>query len=66
MEFLGHGRAADDVPTLEHGHLQPRRGEIGGADEPVMPTPDDDDVGAQPSPLVGVSGLLGMLARIIN
>ena len=46
MEFLRHRRAADDMPALEHGDLQPGRGEIGGADQPVMPAADDDDVGA--------------------
>ena len=44
-KLLRHRRPADDMPPLQHGDLQPRLGEIGGADEPVMPTPDDDDVG---------------------
>ncbi len=45
MEFFRDGRAADDRAALEHRHLQPGLGQIGGADEAVVPPSDDDGVG---------------------
>ena len=45
MEFLRHRRTADDRAALQHRDLQPRGCEIGGADEPVMPAPDDHGIG---------------------
>jgi hypothetical protein len=45
VEFLRHRRAADDVPALQHRHLQSLRGEIISADEAVMAGADDENVG---------------------
>ena len=44
MEFLGDRRAADDVPALQHPHLQPGRGQVGGADQAVVAAADDQDI----------------------
>ena len=44
VKLLGHGRPANDRQPLQNGHLQPRFGEIGGADQAVMAAADDYDV----------------------
>ena len=44
VEFLRHRRTADHMAAFQHFHLQPRAGEIKGADEPVVAGPDDDGV----------------------
>src|SRR5258706_8129401 len=44
MELLRHRRAADHVPTLEHRHLQPRPGQVEGADQAVVPPADQDHI----------------------
>ena len=44
MKLLGHRRAADLRPALEHGDFEAGHGEIGGGDEAVMAAADDDDV----------------------
>ena len=43
-DLLGDRGAAEHVPPLEHEHLAPRAGEIGGVDEAVVAAADDDDV----------------------
>ena len=43
-DLLGHGGAADDVAALEDERLQPRLGEVGAADQAVVPAADDDRV----------------------
>ncbi len=43
-EFLGHRRPADDVAAFEDADLQPRAGEIEGADEAVVAAADDQRV----------------------
>ncbi len=44
VELLGHGRAADDTPALEHAHPQPGGGEVGRAGQAVVARPDDERV----------------------
>ena len=44
MEFLGHRRATDYRPGLADRYLQPRPGQIPGADQAVVATADDDRV----------------------
>ncbi len=46
MEFLGDGRTADDVASLQHGHLQAGRREIRSADQAVVAAADDQDITA--------------------
>ena len=43
-DLLGHRRAAEHVPPLEHQHLAPGAREIGGVDQAVVAAADDDDV----------------------
>ncbi len=45
VELLGDRRPADDAAPLQHSHLQSRPRQIEGADQAVVPAPDDDDVG---------------------
>ena len=47
MEFLGHRRATDEVPALEHAHLQAGGREIGRADQAVVSATDDQDIGVR-------------------
>ena len=44
MELLGHRRATDHRPGLADRYLQPRPGQIPGADQAVVATADDDRV----------------------
>jgi hypothetical protein len=44
VELLGDGRTADPPPTLEHGHAQPRPGEVTGTGQAVMTAADDQGV----------------------
>ena len=44
MEFLGHRRATDYRPGLADRYLQPRPGQIPGADQAIVATADDDRV----------------------
>ena len=44
VELLGDGRPADHPPALEHGHPQPRPGEVTGAGEAVVTAADDQGV----------------------
>src|SRR5688572_1811273 len=43
-EFLGDCGAADHGTPLQHGDLQPGRGEIGSADQAVVPPADHDGI----------------------
>ena len=45
-QLLGDGVAADDRLLLEDDDLEPGGGEVGRADQAVVPGADDDDVGA--------------------
>ena len=44
VELLAHRRAAQDVAPLEHEHLAPGPGQVGGAGEAVVAAADDDRV----------------------
>src|SRR5690606_42108262 len=44
MEFLSHRRPADHAAPLQHHDLQPALRQPPGADQPVVPAADDDDV----------------------
>ncbi len=44
MKFFRDRRAADDAAPLQHHDLAPGHRQIGGADEAVVPAPDDDRV----------------------
>jgi len=43
-DFLGRGRAAQDVPPLQHDHPEAAPGQVGGAYQAIVATPDDQDV----------------------
>ena len=43
-ELLGDRGATDQVPAFDDQHLQPRLGEVGAVDEPVVSAADDDGV----------------------
>lgn len=44
VKLIRHGRSSDHGALLDHLHLQARGGEIAGADEAVMPCPDDHHI----------------------
>src|SRR5690606_13469773 len=44
-ELLGPGVAAHLVGRLQHGHLQSRPGQVGGAGQAIVTSPDDHHVG---------------------
>ena len=44
VELLGDGRTANDPPALEHGHAQPRPGEVTGTGQAVVTAADDQGV----------------------
>ena len=48
VEFLRHGGAADDGAAFQHAHAQARPGQVAGANQTVMATADDDDIGRGP------------------
>ncbi len=43
-QLFGRGAAAEDVSAFEHADFAAGFGEIGGADQPVVPAADDDAV----------------------
>ena len=43
-DLLGHRRSAQHVPALEHEHLAPGAGQVGGVHEAVVAAADDDRV----------------------
>ncbi len=43
-DLLGHGRATEHVAPFEDERPQPGPGEVGGADEAVVPATDHDGV----------------------
>ena len=48
-QLLGDRVAADDRLRLQHQHLEAGRGQVGGADQPVVAGADHDDVGGSGS-----------------
>ena len=44
-DLFGHGGPAEHVAALDDRDRQPGLGQVGGTDEAVVATADDDDVG---------------------
>jgi len=57
MKFFGDRSATHHVTLFQNGHLVARLCQIEGADQPVMPSPNDDDFAHAQTPIVpGFSG----------
>ena len=44
VKFLGHGRAAYDAASFEHGYFEAGRSQIGRAHQPVVAAADNHDI----------------------
>jgi hypothetical protein len=58
------GVAADHLARLEHADLEPRRGQVCRADQPVVPGTDHDDIGAVRQRRHGASRWLQSIAAL--